>query len=80
MSTVVWILAITIVAPIWILSHYATKWKLSKGLSTDEAQLLEQLWKTAQTMEERVATLESILDDNVEGWRNQDMHRKDGTR
>ncbi len=70
MPDVVWIVAMTIVAPIWIVSHYATKWKLSKGLSKDETHMLEDLWKTAQAMENRVITLEAILDDNVAGWRN----------
>ena len=70
MSDAVWIVAMTIVAPIWIVSHYVTKWKLSKGLSQDETLMLEDLWKTAQAMENRVNTLESILDDNVKGWRN----------
>jgi phage shock protein B len=70
MSDALGIIALTIVAPIWIVSHYATRWKLSKGLSSDEAHVLESLWKTAQKMEERVQTLEAILDDNVEGWRN----------
>jgi len=70
MSEVLGIIALTIVAPIWIVSHYVTKWRLAKGLSTDEAQTLEDLWKTAQSMEKRVKTLEAILDDNVEGWRN----------
>jgi phage shock protein B len=70
MSEILGIIALTIVAPIWIVSHYVTKWRLAKGLSTDEAQTLEDLWKTAQAMEKRVKTLEAILDDNVEGWRN----------
>ena len=70
MPDAVWIVAMTIVAPIWIVSHYVTKWKLSRGLSKNEAQLLEDLWKTAQAMENRVKTLEAILDDNVKGWRN----------
>jgi phage shock protein B len=70
MSGALSIIAMTIVAPIWIISHYLTKWKLSKGLSKDEAHMLEDLWKTAQAMEKRVNTLEAILDDNVEGWRN----------
>jgi phage shock protein B len=70
MPDAVWIVAMTIVAPIWIVSHYVTKWKLSKGLSQDETLMLEDLWKTAQAMENRVNTLESILDDNVKGWRN----------
>ncbi len=64
------IIALTIVAPIWIVSHYVTQWKLSRGLSKDEAHFLEDLWKTAQAMENRVKTLEAILDDNVKGWRN----------
>ncbi|MDH3511287.1 MAG: envelope stress response membrane protein PspB [Gammaproteobacteria bacterium] len=70
MSEILGIIALTIVAPIWIVSHYLTKWKLSKGLSKDEALMLEDLWKTAQAMENRVKTLEAILDDNVKGWRN----------
>ena len=70
MPDAVWIVAMTIVAPIWIVSHYTTKWKLSKGLSKDETHMLEDLWKTAQAMENRVITLEAILDDNVAGWRN----------
>jgi len=70
MSEAVWIIAMTIVAPIWIVSHYVTKWKLSRGLSKNEAHMLEDLWKTAQAMENRVNTLESILDENVAGWRN----------
>jgi phage shock protein B len=70
MSEILGIIALTIVAPIWIVSHYVTKWRLAKGLTTDEAQTLEDLWKTAQNMEKRVKTLEAILDDNVEEWRN----------
>ena len=63
-------IALMIIAPIWIISHYATKWKLSKGLTGDDAAMLEDLWKTARRMEDRVETLEAILDDNVKGWRN----------
>ena len=71
MTELIWILALTIVAPIWIVSHYLTKWKTSKGLSPDEVKMLEDLWKTAQAMEKRVVTLETILDENVKGWRTQ---------
>jgi phage shock protein B len=70
MSEFLGIIALTIVAPIWIISHYVTKWRLAKGLSNDEAQTLEDLWRIAQRMEKRVKTLEAILDENVEGWRN----------
>ena len=70
MSELLSIIALTVVAPIWIVSHYVTKWRLAKGLSNDEAQTLEDLWQIAQRMESRVKTLESILDENVDGWRN----------
>ncbi len=70
MSELFGIIALTVVAPIWIVSHYVTKWRLAKGLSNDEAQTLEDLWQIAQRMEKRVMTLEAILDDNAEGWRN----------
>jgi phage shock protein B len=70
MSEILGIIALTIVAPIWIVSHYVTKWRLAKGLSNDEAQTLEDLWQIAQRMESRVKTLEAILDENVDGWRN----------
>ena len=70
MSEILGIIALTVVAPIWIVSHYVTKWRLAKGLSTDDAETLEELWKTTQKMEDRIETLESILDQNVDGWRN----------
>ncbi len=70
MSELFWIIALTIVAPIWIVSHYVTKWRLAKGLSNDEAQTLEDLWKIAQNMDKRVKTLETIIDENAAGWRN----------
>jgi phage shock protein B len=62
--------ALMIIGPIWIISHYATKWKTAKGLTGDDAAMLEDLWKTARRMDDRVETLEAILDDNVKGWRN----------
>ncbi|MFW2405418.1 MAG: envelope stress response membrane protein PspB [Gammaproteobacteria bacterium] len=70
MSEILGIIALTVVAPIWIVSHYVTKWRLAKGISTGDAETLEDLWKIAQGMENRIETLESILDENVDGWRS----------
>ena len=63
------ILFLTVVAPIWLIAHYVTKWKTAKGLSSDEEKLLEDLWQSAQRMETRINTLETILDDREENWR-----------
>lgn len=70
MSEILGIIALTVVAPIWIVSHYVTKWRLAKGISTGDAETLEDLWKIAQGMESRIETLESILDENVDAWRS----------
>lgn len=63
------ILALTVVAPIWIIAHYATRWRSTKALSSDEEQLLEELWESAERMEQRINALERILDTEVTDWR-----------
>jgi len=63
------ILFLTVVAPCWIIFHYVTQWKSARGLSGEEEQLLEDIWNSAQRMETRINSLETILDENAEGWR-----------
>ena len=61
--------ALVIVAPIAITMHYLTKWRQMKTLSTDDEKLLDDLWKTAQALEQRVDALETILDKEAPDWR-----------
>jgi phage shock protein B len=73
MTTAVFVLAIvlmTVVVPFVVIMHYTTKWKATKGLSDDEHQMLEDLWKESQAMQSRVNALETILDSEVPDWRN----------
>jgi phage shock protein B len=63
------ILFLVVVAPIWIVFHYISRMKESKGLSTEDARLLEDLWEKASAMESRINTLETILDAEAPGWR-----------
>lgn len=65
------ILFLAVVAPIWIIAHYTTRWKATKALSSDEEQLLEELWKNSERMEQRINALERILDAEVTDWRKQ---------
>lgn len=65
------ILLLVVVAPIWIIAHYMTRWKATKSLSSDEEQLLEELWKSSERMEQRINSLERILDAEVTDWRKQ---------
>lgn len=63
------IIFLAVVAPIWIISHYVTKNKLGKGLTPEDEAMLSEIWESAKKMEERIHTLERILDDQSPGWR-----------
>lgn len=71
MSEVVAILFVVCVLPLAIIMHYITKWKATKGLTTAEERMLEDLWRDGQAMESRLNALETILDAEVPGWRRQ---------
>jgi phage shock protein B len=73
LTTAMFILTIifmTVIVPLFVIMHYTTKWKATKGLSDDEHQMLEDLWKESQAMQSRVNALETILDSEVPDWRN----------
>ncbi|MCK5072906.1 MAG: envelope stress response membrane protein PspB [Bacteriovoracaceae bacterium] len=50
------------VAPVWIFFSYLGKTRSGKMLSNEDEKMLEELWKMAQKMEDRVNTLETIFD------------------
>ena len=56
------ILFLVIVAPIWIIAHYTTRWRMTKSLSPEDEKQFADLWRIAERMEERMANLERILD------------------
>ena len=62
---------LVIVAPIWLILHYATRNSASKRLSTKDETLLEDLHESARKMEERIRSPERILDAASPGWRNE---------
>lgn len=62
-----------LVAPLAIVMHYFTRWRTNKGLSADDERLLDDLWRTAQALEQRIETMETILTrDMPEGRGNDD--------
>ena len=60
---------LTVVAPIWIISHYVSRAKSAKGLTPEDETMMSEIWDSARKMEERIHTLERILDDTSPGWR-----------
>lgn len=63
------ILFLVIVAPLWLLLHYVTRWRSTRTLSAENERMLVELWESARRMEERVAALETILDAEAPHWR-----------
>ena len=57
------------VAPIWVIMHYRTAGKKSVGLTDDEQNSIADLAEIAEGMEQRISTLESILDAETPDWR-----------
>ena len=69
MSEVVPILLITVCFPLWIVFHYITKMKTAKGLSVEDEKMLSEVWESTNRMEDRIKTLERILDIEAPNWR-----------
>lgn len=69
MNDVVPILLLTVCFPLWIVFHYITKWKTSRGLTPEDEKMLSEVWESANKMEERIRTLERILDIEAPTWR-----------
>lgn len=63
------ILFLVIVAPIWIILHYARSKRAHSILSREDRQGLHILEEKAEDMAERIETLESILDNETPAWR-----------
>lgn len=69
------IVFLSVVAPIWIVFHYLTKWKEMKRAGAGEGQTLVdrsellKLRQVADKLEGRVESLERILDAEAPEWR-----------
>ena len=70
LATLTVVLFLTIVAPLFIVLHFVTKWKQGREISGDDEQMLEDLYLLSQRLEERLDTLERILDDDKAEWRS----------
>ncbi len=64
------VLFMVVVAPVWIVFHYITKWRSQRGLTAQDERLLAELWEISNRLEARVQTLERVLDAEAPNWRN----------
>jgi phage shock protein B len=63
------VIFLVVVAPIWIIAHYATRWRAARRLSGEDEKALSEMWQSARRMEARIEALEHVLDSEAPGWR-----------
>ena len=63
------ILGILFIAFPWVLFHYITKWKTAKTLTTEDENLLDELHDLARRLDDRMCTIERILQADNPNWR-----------
>ena len=65
------ILFFTVLGPLIVIFYFITKWKQMREISGDDERMLEDLWALSQRLEERIVTLERILEDDTTTHRRQ---------
>ena len=71
LMTLAVILFFTVLGPLIVIFYFITKWKQAREISGDDERMLEELWVLSQRLEERIETLERILDDDTTTHRRQ---------
>ena len=66
--------AIAIITPIiglpWLIFHYITKWKTAKTITTQDEDLLDELYELARRLDDRMNTIERIVQADNPNWRS----------
>lgn len=63
------IIFMLVIAPLWLILHYSFRLKSAKALSRADEETLAELWRQSEKLEQRIETLETILDNEAPGWR-----------
>ena len=62
------IVAVLIVLP-WVILHHVTKWKTAATITTEDENLLDDLHELARRLDERMCTIERIVQAENPNWR-----------
>ena len=58
--------------------HYISKNRSSRNLTEDDERMLEDLWRSARTMERRIETLERLIEPDAQPVRPRPTHSTRG--
>lgn len=62
------IVPILFIALPWLILHYVTKWKSKTSLTSEDETMLDDLYELARRLDDRMITLERILQDENPAW------------
>jgi len=71
------IISLFIVLP-WMFLHYFSKARNSRNLTDEDERMLEDLWRSARTMERRIETLERLIEPDAQPVRPRPSERTRG--
>ncbi len=57
----VFIIPAVVIGLPWLILHYITKWKTAATITTDDEQLLEELYQLAKRLDDRMDTVERLV-------------------
>jgi phage shock protein B len=69
LASIAIIVFLAIPVPMFIALHFVTKWKQAREITGGDEKMLEDMWSLSQRLEERLETLERILDGELPDWR-----------
>lgn len=53
---------VTVVLPLWIVAHYATKWRAARALQPEDESRFAELHALLERLEQRMDSVERILE------------------
>lgn len=54
----------------WLMANFIIKLKKNRALSSEESSMLVDLWQSASAIEDRMKSIETILDKDHPGWKD----------
>ncbi|WP_419816686.1 envelope stress response membrane protein PspB [Glacieibacterium sp.] len=72
------IVSILFVGLPWLFLHYSSKFKAAKGISTQDEQLMDDLYSTARRLDARLESIERIIAAENPQWKDHALpHQRD---
>ena len=72
---IVAVVTLFVVLP-WLILHYVTKWKMRTSLTAEDESMLDDLYELARRLDDRLHTLERILQDENPNWNPLQVERE----